>query len=588
MSSKKKKGAQPAQENGTRPAMPATAEAPKHQAAKKEDKVPAPIGPDFFEAAGKYNVLIMLGLLLAVAGMVFINYLSGERPYCFTDIASDTINLSYPYMVNYANYIAEHGLPMWSFHAGMGQSIFPFFLREPFELLLFLAGKNSILGGLVYLEVMKIVLSGLCFYWFLRLLRVSPFAAVFGSLCFSFSGFMIMGSAWYGFTYEALCLALFLVAYELLYQKGNWYLIPVVVALIALSMPFNLYLYGLFVLAYSVFRNWLSLEGEVKQPWKLGRVYLQLAGFGIVGLLLAGPFLIENVVQILESPRGTGNNSLAGKLAAQPMFELVSKFELGTNLLRFFSNDILGTSVQFKGWPAMNGILESGSFYCGLPCLLLMPQVFPFLERKMRLSFAIFLTLWLLPLVFPYFRHAFWLFSGDYYRAYAFFVAIVFILYAVMALDFILRERKLNMVVLGVTAGILLLLLNYPWFDDPETVNGTIKGFDSVFILGYGALLFFLARPTGGVAMRNALLGMLVLELCYLSGITTNGWAAYEGDSKQKTGYTDYTQDAIKYIKERDKSFYRIDKSYGSSMAIFNSINDALVQDYYGTSSYNP
>jgi hypothetical protein len=541
--------------------------------------------PDFFTKLGNRNVFVVLGILLLLVVLVFNNYLFGDRPYCFVDIASDTINLSYPNMANLADYITQHGLPKWSFRSGMGQSIFPFFLRDPFELILLLQGKNAILGGLVYLEVIKIILAGLSFYWFLRLIKVSEFSALLGTLFFSFSGFMVMGSAWYGFTYEVLCLALFLVAFELLYQRGSWWLLPIVVCCIALSMPFNLYVYGLFVAAYGVFRHFAA-PPAANSLQKIGITYLQMIGVGLIGLLLAGPFLLENIVQILESPRGSGNTSLTDKLSARPMFEVSEKLELATNILRFFSNDILGSAMNFKGW---KNILEAGSFYCGLPCLLLMPQVFPFLEKKARTVFIVFISLWILPMFFPYFRHAFWLFSGDYYRAYAFFVALVFILYSVYALDFILKTKKINLVLLIGTVVVLLALLNYPYFEDPEMINGTVKSFAAVLLLGYAVLLFFIAKPGSAAYLRYVLLGLVVFELSYVSGVTTNNWEAYQGaDATQKIGYNDYTLDALRYIKQRDKSFYRVDKSYGSSTAVFNSINDGMAQGFYGSSSYNP
>jgi uncharacterized membrane protein YfhO len=44
--------------------------------------------------------------------------------------------------------------------------------------------------------------------------------------------------------------------------------------------------------------------------------------------------------------------------------------------------------------------------------------------------------------------------------------------------------------------------------------------------------------------------------------------------------------DALNFIKARDKSFYRIDKSYASSPAIHYSLNDGMAQGYNGTSGY--
>jgi len=45
--------------------------------------------------------------------------------------------------------------------------------------------------------------------------------------------------------------------------------------------------------------------------------------------------------------------------------------------------------------------------------------------------------------------------------------------------------------------------------------------------------------------------------------------------------------EAIKYIKDRDKGFYRINKDYRSGPAVHASFNDAKVQGYFGTQSYH-
>jgi len=55
---------------------------------------------------------------------------------------------------------------------------------------------------------------------------------------------------------------------------------------------------------------------------------------------------------------------------------------------------------------------------------------------------------------------------------------------------------------------------------------------------------------------------------------------------KQKVGFNDYSVDAVNYIKAHDKSLFRITKDYASGPAIHSSINDAQVQNFYGTPSY--
>src|SRR5690606_3792473 len=110
--------------------------------------------------------------------------------------------------------------------------------------------------------------------------------------------------------------------------------------------------------------------------------------------------------------------------------------------------------------------LEAPLFYCGLPCLLLMPQVYGFLGKRVSIFFIVFLAIWFLPFIFPYFRYALWLFSGKYYRIYSFFVAFFVMFFSLQALELIVQRRKINIVVLIATVAGLFLSLYFPYFPD--------------------------------------------------------------------------------------------------------------------------
>ncbi len=538
---------------------------------------------DFINDLGSKGIFLALAILIIIALIVFKNYLGTGKIYSFTDIASDSFNLSYPNIVNTTNYIHKYGIPKWSFHSGMGQSIFPFFLRDPFSLYFYMGSADAVGGKLITVELIKIIASGILFYYLLKLIKFSNYSSIIGAICYSFSGFMIMGSAWYGFTYEALNLTIMLIAFELLYQFNKWWLFPVSIFLIGISMPFNIYFYGLFLATYVLLR--LSQDNQLNLK-NIGLLYGKMIALGSIGLLISGPFLLENIIQLLESPRVGGTNSFADVLSKQSAFATTPKQELGTSLLRFFSNDILGSGDNFRG---AKNILEAPSFYCGIACLVVMPQVFNYLNKSQKIFFASFIGLWLLPTFFPYFRYAIWLFSGDYYRGYAFFVAIIFIYYTVIAIDKLLEIKKINLITLVITTITLLGILSYPYFEDSEIVNGTVKGFALLMVIVYAAITYLLTLQKNNTGLKYALLGILIFEIIYISGITTNNWNAFDPTEKEgKNGYNDYSVDAINYIKQIDNSFYRIDKSYGSSTARFMSINDGLAQDYNGTSSYNP
>ena len=538
---------------------------------------------DFFDTIGSKTVYVALGVLLLIAFFVFRHYLLLENIYFFKDIGSDTYNYTFPTLYNTAGQISKHGIPGWSFNRGMGQSMFPFFLRDPFEIFVYAGGAKNIVYTTAFKEFAKVVLSGLVFYYYLRALGLSAFTRIAGSVFFSFSGFMIMGGSWSLFSFEAFNLALLLLAFEQLFSNNKWYLFPIAIFLIGISQPFNFYVYGLLLTGYAILRMCHTGKYDLKGG---SLFFLKMAGLGVIGVLLSGPLMLENVVQLLESPRGSGNTSYANELSSVPMFQLVDMFQLGTALMRFFSSDMLGAAAEFKGW---QNALEAPLFYCGLPCLLLLPQIFPTLSKKLKIFFIVFLLIWLLPVFFPYFRYAYWMFTGDYYRAYSIAVVTFVMYYALMALDKIITEQKVHLVTLIVTLAALLILLNYPFFPDGDIKNPPVYIFVTFMLLIYAGLLFFMGKPGIGSYIKYIFIVAIAMEAMYLSGISVNERDPVTvAELSEKTGYNDYTMDVLQKLNSNDKSFFRIDKSYTSSPAIHYSLNDAMAQGYSSTSSYNP
>jgi len=72
------------------------------------------------------------------------------------------------------------------------------------------------------------------------------------------------------------------------------------------------------------------------------------------------------------------------------------------------------------------------------------------------------------------------------------------------------------------------------------------------------------------------------------SFITTNKRQVLTAEQlTQPFGYYDNTMKVLGAIMSKDKSFFRVEKDYHSGVAIHESYNDAEIQKYYGTPSYN-
>lgn len=541
---------------------------------------------DPFDRFGKNTQWIVLALLLGMGFVVFHDFLLFENLFFYKDIASDSLNLSYGILSHNVRYTAEYGFPSWTFEMGMGQNAFSFALYDPLDYLIYPLGMEKaerLMGWKVYLEL---VASGFIFYHYLRTLGMRYFAAVLGALAYAFSGFMIVSSSWFIFSVEVLTLATLLLAFERLFQKNSFWLFPIPIAYIILSRPFVLATLAIFMLLYMTLRH---LQQGSFQPKKYFTLSGKMVLAGICGVLLAMPFLLEHLQIMLESPRGSGANALSDQLRSKPVFALADKLQLGTAFCRSFASDILGSGNQFKGW--MN-LLEAPAFYCGLPMLLFIPQLFAQTKKRLKWVYATFLLLWFIPVFFPYFRYAFSFFTGDYYRSFSFYVSTVLILLGVWGAQQILQSKKIHLPALGIGFLLLLMFLFYPWFEDDIKV-ASLQSLVMLLLLVYAALLFLSGK--GKSQSLVALLCIMAFELTYFSYYSLHNERDIlsVSESKEKKGYNDYSREALDWIRKNDaglvnhKDFFRIDKRFGSSPAMHASINDAMVQGFFGSSSYH-
>ena len=537
----------------------------------------------FDKLTGNKSFYVFLVLFAAIIYYVFKDYLLFHYLYLFKDIGSDTINIFYPNFVHISDYLRAEGIPKWSFQQGMGQNIFATGINRPLNWILFALGSEKLAYGIVYVEVLKIFLGGILFYLYLRKIDLSNYVATIGGLLFAFCGFMIIGSGWYVFSTRALYAVFLLYAFERLYKDDQWYLFPLAVALIGMMQPFNLYLYGLFMLVYAVFRY---IDDKGRETKGFLRLFGRMAIWGGLGVLISSVFLFSRLHEILNSPRMSGDESYASGLISAGVLALAEKKHYVTAVLRLFSNDLAGNALDFKGW---YNYLEAPMLYCGLASLLTVPQVFYFLKKRQRIIYAIPLLLFILPVIFPWFRHAFWLFTGDYYRDFSLLLVIILLLYALRALHFIERNNKVNLLLLFFTFVILLGLLYYPYYPVLESpVNKDLRSTVRTYLIIYTVIiLLFNFRNTKQFA-QYALLLVLCVELGQLSSVSVNEREPLAvGEYKQKTGYNDYTMEAIDFIKHKDEGFYRVNKNYASGPAMHSSLNDAKAQGYYGTASYS-
>jgi uncharacterized membrane protein YfhO len=531
----------------------------------------------------KYTFAIFALCLILTGFFIFKDYLLGKAIYFFKDIGSDSINITYPNLVMLSDYLKREGsMPAWTFTQGMGQNIYPFWIDQFLWVLSFI-DKKSIPQAYIWVIWFEIALAGFIFRQYLKTIKVSAFASIIGGLCYAYGAYAIAASGWANrFAIELFNTALLLLALENFLQKKSWWLLPIPIALLTIDQPFNLFPFGIFILGYTCLRH-AELYG--KPSIKLATTLFQIALIGTLGVLMASFIGFSNILQMIESPRVSGSDSYSNDLLAQSMTTLDGK-QLMTWITRMFSNDLLGTGMEYKGW---NNYFEAPMFYIGLLALVCIPQLFSFLNHRQKMLYGITLGLCFLPMIFPFFRYAFWAFTGDYYRTFALFFGIVILRFGTQSLSFIEEGKKLNKWLLLGSIIVFIILLAIPYSDEVQ-VDKTLRILVIFFLIANALLIWGVSNKSFQSIAQILLLVLTCGELIVMASRVTNPsnrMAIMSPELEERTGYNDYSNEAIAYLKKTDPTFYRIQKNYASSPALYASLNDSRIQNFYGTQSYN-
>jgi len=463
----------------------------------------------------------------------------------------------------------------------MGQNIFPSLSALLITPVVWLA-KGAIAKALVYQHLLYVMLAGLLFARFLANRGLAFASCLLGALLLSFSAYMCMGSCWYFHASEVVCFTFLLFAAEQAASHGRWvYLVPAV-TIVGFLGAFHLYLGALLLCFYVPAR---LIERFSWQPLPILRTSALMAAAALLGVGLGAILSVNSFYGLVHSPRGAGPTSLVGQLSSKPIFGLESSLHYITALLRPFGNDLMGTGNDFRGW---QNYLEAPMTYCGLLCLVIFPQIFVGSTLRHRILYGLFFGVVLLATLFPWFRYFFWAFQGDYYRTLSLFAVFGIITLGMTAFSRYLEGGHLNLWLLGGTIFLLIGILYFPLGGFQSLINPSLKAAATVFLFSYTILLLIGRLVKRPQIIAWIMVALAAIELVYLDRITVaNRPTVTKSELSERVGYNDETVDAVRDINASDKGFFRITKTRGSGPGMLESLNDAMVFGYYGTSCYS-
>jgi uncharacterized membrane protein YfhO len=533
-------------------------------------------------ASGSWRGFLVAALILLCVGLaIFWRFVFGDGLLLYRDIGSDSLTSYYADFVHLSKYIRTDGFPSWSFHIGMGQDLAyatGFLFLEPVTWL----PARFIAQALVFQHLLKMLVAGLLFFRFLQLQRAPAPVAVLGSLVVAFSAYMTMGSCCSLFQEEVLVFTALLLGVEIALRRGRWLLLVFSVALVGLINPFHLYLCALFLVCY------VPLRISARSGWEPGLILkrsLALAALSALGVALAAMITLPYLKVVLDSPRGAGATNSLPVLASLPVFSLESAAHYVTALLRPFCNEFLGTGDAFRAWQTY---IEAPQTYCGLICLLLLPQALLCGTRRHRVVVALFLVWLIVPTAFPWFRYLFWLFKGPYYRTYSLFCVLGIVTLSLFALRHYLEGKTFSVWLLVGWAVVLVGVLFLPFAPLQNLIDPGLRVAVIVCLFLYVTILL-----VGRLTNRRTLAVYLVVvvtgaELIYFNRISVADRKFIKKNELVEgiAARADAVQ-AVADLQRDDNSFFRTTSLMAGEQGIVSDLNDAMLLGYYGTSSYS-
>src|SRR6266516_3803128 len=484
------------------------------------EKLATPVAPpksqfDTSPARPRWAVLLVGLSLLLLGVLVFSNFLLLDKVILYKDVGADSVNDTYPYFVHLSDYIRREGLPSWSFCVGMGQSLFYLTGNLIWEPVIWLP-RELIARALVFQHLLKTLIAGLLFFRFLQLRGLHFCASLLASLLLAFSSYMCVGSCWIINADEIVGFTFLLFAVEEVISRTPWVYIPFAVALIGLVTVFHLYLSAVFLCFYVPAR---LFEIHGWRPLDLSHVCARLAAVAFLGIGLAAIICLGSAYSIVNSPRGSGTIANFTWGPTPSLFQLESPLYYVTAALRPFSTDMVGTGDAFRGWA---NYFEAPTNYCGLLCLLMVPQAFIGVTRRQRILYSLFLSFIVIPVVFPWFRYLFWGFQGGYFRAFALFSIFGIITLGMTAFSRYVERRSFGLWTLGVSLLVLLGVLYLPINEIQALINHELRQAAAIFLILYSALII-----TGNIVKRQTITVWIILlfaaiEVIHFDRMTVN------------------------------------------------------------------
>lgn len=541
---------------------------------------------------------IIFTLILAVSViLIFGQYIIGKAYFIFTDVGSDTFYQYYPYFVNSVLSIQDGTYDSWNWDYGLGTSILNVssWTMDPFAIGVIvcgvLFGAEVIQYALVWMQIVKIFVSYFLAKRYIRLFTQNEFAVCLGAYLCSLNGYLMLWGQHYFLGTACIYVLLVFIALEKFVRykgkrEGAW--LALAVAASSIYSYYTTYMILAVAAVYFLVRYFSIREGDSIRD--MIRIFGKCIFSVFTGLCLAGIVLIPACYYVL-----TNSSRLSGattSVMSRIWHSFLNSFqinEIGVRLSRLISNNLLyindGSNAHFGNY------YEMPQLFCTIFIFFFIGQwiVYEFKKAKNGRHLVLFAVKLLLIYLLIFSDSTGLILNGFAYAAYRYTFIILPLLALGIALvwDWVITNKKISVCGLAIGA----VLSGIAWLYSHSNMVPEIENYVelvAVFLFVGTLLLVSAWRSKKYNRQIISLFLLMIVATTIMDGYITNNQRSVITKEKYPLQWDDGKLDndtarAIKWIRENDLSFYRLDKTYGN----WTNLSDSFFEKYSTVTWYN-
>lgn len=520
----------------------------------------------------KSPITIYTMIFIIIFSLYYIVFLQEGKTLIWSgDGINQHFSILYDFNEMIRNFIKDPsaGFPEWSWNIAYGSDVIGaysyYVIGDPFSYLSLLFPLNKLEFAYNLLIVLRLYCAGLAFSYYGRRMGFSNYGGILGSISYAFSGFILMSAIRHPYFINPLIiLPLVFICIENILENKKKYLFSVIVAISMISNFYFSYMIAIISIIYA-FLRYIEI-GKIRGV-KFRKYFGSLFIYFSIGILISCIILLPTLYSIVTSSRISSDNS-QGTILLYPIGYYI-------NLLY---SSISSGSYAF--WTVLT-----------LPILTFISLPI-FIKMRKRYKTCFYMTIiFSIMILIPFFgsmMNGFSSISNRWTFVFTFLSSVIIAVGFDNLKEISKKDIFISIFILLSFAGLGVLNILF------KKVSNNV--FPSIFlgIITVISIFYYMKLLKNNISKSNRTTFIILLILLSLNIIFNNYYRystsgnnyikEFLSRGKAFSYYGDAFNGVENYIKEKDKTFYRIGKA--DNISRDKTRNNSFVLNYNGIDSF--